>query len=119
MNKYIFIVLAACALNTAVALTASAGGKEIFLEKKCNQCHRVTSAGIAPIKEKDTIIDLSGVGAKYDRDFFHKWLNKETKKPSIVESIKGKQVQHKRKKWDDSEQALNQLIDWLLTLTEK
>ncbi|MGE5316143.1 MAG: c-type cytochrome [Acidobacteriota bacterium] len=55
-------------------------GKQVFLDKKCNQCHSIQSDGIA---KKGAVTkagppDLSAVGADMKADDIEKYLKKET-----------------------------------------
>lgn len=56
--------------------------KKLFVDKKCNSCHSVESAGITKTNANSKAPDLSN-GAKYTKDFLAKYLKKE-------EAIEGK-----------------------------
>lgn len=92
------------------------GGKAVFTTNTCNKCHRVTSAGIQPIKEKADIVDLSGVGAEHDVAWFKQWLKKEIDKDSKLKP--GEKVKHKGS-WKGTDAELDVITAWLKTLTKK
>ena len=55
-------------------------GKQVFLDKKCNQCHAIESEGITkktPSTSKSGPPDLSAVGSDVKPGFIEKYLNKE------------------------------------------
>lgn len=55
-------------------------GKQIFLDKKCNQCHSIESEGImkkTPSTSKTGPPDLSAVGAEVKPGFIAKYLQKD------------------------------------------
>ena len=116
MRRYI-LAFAVTALTAAPLAAQAAGGKETFLEQKCNKCHRVTSEGITPLEEKKDIIDLSGVGKDKDKDvaWFKKWLNKEVEHDSVAK--KGEKAQHKIK-FKGTPAELDVVAGWLKTLTK-
>jgi len=100
---------------------AEKSGKELFLEKKCNNCHSIDSEKIAKKEEpaeeeegeeaggeeEDKTPDLSGVGKKHDADWLTKWLKKEVKNDD------GKK--HK-KKFKGSDEELKAIVDYLASL---
>ena len=79
-------------------------GKKIFIDSKCNMCHTVTIAGIE--SKKSDASDLSAVGKDKTAEFLMKYLKKETKlnDKDHKSSFKG------------SDEDLNKLVEWLLTL---
>lgn len=96
---------------------AKAGdGKTVFTEQKCTKCHRVSTDGIAPIKEKADIVDISGTAADHDAAWFKKWLNKEVEKESKLKP--GEKVKHKGS-WKGTDAELDSVIGFLKTLTKK
>jgi cytochrome c551/c552 len=96
---------------------AKAGdGKAVFTEQKCNKCHRVTTENIAPLKEKDDIVDISGVGGDHDAAWFKKWLLKEVEKDSKLKP--GEKVKHKGS-WKGTDAELDTVTAWLKGLTKK
>ena len=110
------LTAALLALALAIPSVASAGGKEIFLDQKCAKCHKVSTQGIAPTEEKDTIIDLAGSGGDHDVKWYAGWLKKETERDSKVKP--GTKVKHKAM-WKGTDADLETLANWLKGLTEK
>lgn len=79
---------------------ATADGKAVFTEKKCNTCHSIKNVGIEKAKKKKGP-DLSGTGIEHDAAWIAKWLNKEVDKKSVYSD---KKVKHKKKfKGSDAE----------------
>lgn len=96
---------------------AGAGdGKKVFLDQKCTKCHKVTALGIAAAAEKETIVDLSGIGAQRDAGWLKKWLKKEMDKESS--SKPGEKIKHKAA-WKGSDADLDTVVAWLKGLTAK
>lgn len=93
---------------------ASADGKKLFTDNKCNKCHSVKSDGIEPLpsslKEKKEITDLSSVGIKRDAEWLKKFQKKE------IANEEGKK--HKEK-WKGTDEDLEQIVNWLITLKTK
>lgn len=116
MRKLVSLFVVAPFLAAALPSAAfAASGKEIFLEKKCNDCHLVKAEGIEKKISKKTGKakkgpDLSNVGSENDADFFTKWLKKEVKIESHFD--KAKKVGHK-KKFKGTDEELKTLTDWL------
>lgn len=79
-------------------------GKKIFVDKKCNMCHTVKSAGIESKKSDAT--DLSDVGSKMKSEDMVKYLKKE---------MKLNNKDHKTA-FKGSDEELNKLVEWLSTL---
>jgi hypothetical protein len=79
-------------------------GKELFVEKKCNLCHSVESAGIE--SKMKTAVDLSNVGDKYDAEFLAKYLTKN-------ETIDDKEHKVTLK---GTEEEINTITEWLSSL---
>ena len=108
-NTFFFILF----ISTIVALFAFAfsfsqsnelDGQQIFTDSKCTKCHSVESLEI--VSSKDEPLDLSNIGADKDAEFLKKYLVKE-------ETMNDKK--HKTK-FKGSDEELNTLVDWLLTL---
>jgi len=108
-NTFLFVLF----ISAIVALFAFAfsfsqdkgnDGKQIFLDNKCNSCHSVSSQDI--ISKKDNAIDLSDTGSLDNADLLKSFLLKEAQ-------INDKD--HKMK-FKGSEDELNTLVNWLLTL---
>ena len=76
-------------------------GKLIFIEKKCNNCHQVTSLEIT--SKKDDAVDLSNAGSAGDAQLIKSYLLKEAKLNDKDHKLKFK----------GSEAELNALSDWL------
>ncbi|HLP16839.1 MAG TPA: cytochrome c [Bacteroidota bacterium] len=76
----LFIIGTAWAEEGA-AKTAAPKGKQIFLDKKCNQCHSIESEGVmkkTPSTSKTGPPDLSNVGSDLKASDIEKFLKKET-----------------------------------------
>ncbi len=125
------------ALGLAIILfpiLSNADGKDIFLDKKCNKCHEVSSLGIQKLPkepgaaadeeeeaaaeqtEKIDPPDLKGISKKLReeygsdaavKEYMAKYLNKEVQNK--------KEHKHKKKLVLDAT-ALDSLVAWLLTL---
>ena len=95
--------------------TGGSAGEDLFLAQKCTKCHKVSAEGIAPVKEKDGIVDLSGVGGEHEAAWFKQWLNKEIDKNSLAKTVK---VKHKGS-WKGTEAELDTIAAWLKGLTKK
>ncbi|MBM4344547.1 MAG: cytochrome c [Deltaproteobacteria bacterium] len=93
-----------------------ADGKKVFVDHKCTKCHKVSALGLAAAAEKDTIVDLSGVGAQRDVSWLKKWVKKEMDKESST--TPGQKVKHKAG-WKGSDAELDTLVAWLKGLTAK
>ncbi len=98
------------------AAPAAGDGKKVFLDQKCAKCHKVTALGIAATAEKETIVDLSGVGASRDAGWLKKRLKKELDKESS--SKPGEKIKHKAS-WKGSDADLDTLVGWLKGLMTK
>lgn len=108
-----FAGLAAWAAPSAAAETKD--GKATFTELKCNNCHAVSTQGIAVVEEEGAEedeesepSDLSGIGAKHDAKWVKDWLNKKVEKDGKTH----------RKKFAGTPAQLNALADWLAGLKE-
>ena len=91
-------------------------GKQLFVDQKCTKCHKVSALGIAAAAEKETIVDLSGVGGQRDASWLKKWVKKEIDKESATKP--GEKVKHKAA-WKGSDADLDILVAWLKGLTQK
>ena len=113
MKNAIFFILFISAIVALFAFAFSfsqendADGKQVFMDSKCNKCHSVTSIEIT--SGKDDATDLSNTGSKGDAQLFKTYLLKESK-------INDKE--HKLK-FKGSEEELNSLVNWLITLKTK
>ena len=112
------VLLGAAAIAPAWAAdgASSGGGKAVFTDQKCNKCHRVSTEGIVPLKEKEGIAEVSGVGANHDAAWFKKWLLKEVDMDSKLKP--GEKVKHKSA-WKGTDAELDSVTAWLKTLTKK
>jgi mono/diheme cytochrome c family protein len=72
-------VFAGTAILAAGVSAATSDGKQVFLDQKCNLCHAVSSAGIAPTG-KIKAPDLAGLASKEDPAWITKFLKKEVDK---------------------------------------
>jgi cbb3-type cytochrome oxidase cytochrome c subunit len=108
-NTFLFILF----ISTIVALFAFAfsfsqeqklDGKQVFIDNKCTMCHSVTSMEIT--SKKENAVDLSNIGSDMKAELLKSYLMKEAK---INEK------EHKLK-FKGTEEELNALIDWLMTL---
>lgn len=82
-------------------------GKQVFLDSKCNNCHTVTSLEIT--SKKDNSTDLSNAGSSGDAQLIKSYLLKEAKIND----------QDHKLKFKGSDDELNTLVNWLLTLKTK
>jgi hypothetical protein len=108
-NTFFFIlfisaIVALFAFAFSFSQSTELDGQQIFADSKCIKCHSVESLEI--VSSKDKPLDLSNVGADKDAEFLKKYLVKE-------EMINDKK--HKTK-FKGSDEELNTLVDWLLTL---
>lgn len=89
--------------------------KELFIKYKCNKCHSIKALDIKPLesalKKKKEIRDLSGVGLKRtDPEWIKKWLRKE---------VKNEDGKKHKKKWKGTDEELDKVANWLVTLKTK
>ena len=108
-NTFFFIlfisaIVALFAFAFSFSQSTELDGQQIFTDIKCTKCHSVESLEIVSTKDDPT--DLSNVGADKDAEFLKKYLVKE----EIMNDKK-----HKAK-FKGSDDELNTLVDWLLTL---
>ncbi|MBT8379477.1 MAG: cytochrome c [Ignavibacteria bacterium] len=101
---FISAIVALFAFAFSFSQSDEVDGQQIFTDSKCIKCHSVESLEIT--SKKDDALDLSNVGADSDAEFLKKYLVKE-------ETMNDKK--HKTK-FKGSEEELNTLVDWLLTL---
>lgn len=108
-NTFLFVLF----ISAIVALYAFAfsfsqdkdpDGKQIFIDNKCNNCHTVSTQDIT--SKKDNAIDLSNAGSLGDADLLKSYLLKEAQIDDKDHKLKFK----------GSEEELNALVNWLLTL---
>jgi cytochrome c553 len=86
---------------------ADPAGKQVFMDKKCNSCHTVETAGVTS-KKKDAS-DLSTTGDTYNADFLKKYLMKEEK----IEDTAHKTA------FKGTDQELDDLVKWIESLKAK
>ncbi len=114
MNRYIFGLAIAGLLLAVTPVAGYADGRKIFVEKNCNSCHAVTSAGIAKEVSKTGKTkkgpDLSGTGLDYDAATIAEFLQKKKAHPSVYGA--GKKVKHK-KKFKGSDAELKAVAEFL------
>ena len=101
---FISAIVALFAFAFSFSQSTELDGQQIFTDSKCTKCHSVESLEI--VSTKDDAADLSNVGADKDAEFLKKYLVKE-------ETMNDKK--HKTK-FKGSDEELNALVDWLLTL---
>jgi hypothetical protein len=101
---FISAIVALFAFAFSFSQSSDLDGKQIFEDGKCTKCHSVESLEIA--SKKDEPVDLSNAGASDNAEFLKKYLLKE-------ESMNDKKHKTKFKGSDDE---LNALVNWLLTL---
>jgi mono/diheme cytochrome c family protein len=101
------LVVALVGFLSAPALEAGGDGKAAFLENKCNTCHSIDSQEIAKKSEKMKGADLSNIGNQAESV---EWL-----KGYIKKEIKKDDAAHK-KAWKGSEEQLDAIVEWLMTL---
>jgi len=112
-NTFLFVlfisfIVAMFAFAFSFSQDKGLDGKTIFVESKCSNCHTVTSMELT--SKKDDASDLSNAGSLGNADLMKSYLLKEAK---INEK------DHKLK-FKGTEEELNTLVDWLITLkTEK
>lgn len=108
-NTFLFVLF----ISAIVALYAFAfsfsqdqgpDGKQIFMDSKCTSCHTVTSQDIT--SKKDDASDLSNAGSLGDAQLLKSYLLKEA---PIND-------QDHKMKFKGSDDELNTLVNWLLTL---
>lgn len=83
-------------------------GKDVFVAKKCNQCHAVEACEIEA-KIKNKYPDLSSLSGDYDAEFLKKYLLKE-------EKINNK---NHLMKFSGSDDELTAIVDWIIKVNEK
>jgi hypothetical protein len=107
--------LALLLLSAAGPVTAAdAPGKNVFVKRKCNNCHTVNTEGIARAADEadeeaeeesdEEPPDLSGVGARFDAAKMDGWLRKKI-------AVDGDKHPSRFAGGDDERKVL---IDWLL-----
>lgn len=98
-----FVMTRVLALGVVLATsTAFGGGKELFMDNKCSQCHGMKSQDI--VAEKSGMgNDLSALGAKRDSAWLQSYMKKEA-------DLDGKKH---IKKFGGADDDLKALADWL------
>jgi cytochrome c551/c552 len=108
MKALVAISVAALVLVIGTApVSYAADGKALFVEKKCNLCHAVDSQGIQKTSEKMKGAELSDAG---NTGKSADWLKKFLKQEELKEGEK-----HKRK-WKGTDEELDTIVNWVLTL---
>lgn len=87
-------------------LSRDTDGKQIFLDKKCDLCHAVTSAQIEAKTKLESMLgpDLAGVGSRHEAEWIGEYMNQD---------VQLNDVQHVTK-FKGSAEELAALVDWLL-----
>ena len=108
MKAVVAISVAALVLVVGTApVSYAADGKALFTEKKCNLCHSIDSQGIQKTSEKMKGAELSDTGSTItSADWLKKFLTQEELKEG---------EKHKRK-WKGTDEELDTLVNWILTL---
>jgi hypothetical protein len=101
---FISAIVALFAIAFSFAQDQGLDGKKIFVDSKCTNCHTVTSMEIT--SKKDDATDLSNAGSLGDASLIKSYLLKESKIND----------QEHKLKFKGTEEELNALVNWLLTL---
>lgn len=101
---FISAIVALFAIAYSFAQDQGLDGKTLFIDKKCNSCHTVTSMEIT--SKKDDASDLSNAGTLGDAQLLKSYLMKEAKINELDHKMKFK----------GTDEELNVLVNWLLTL---
>jgi cytochrome c551/c552 len=102
MSVAVFVLIVGLA-----SAAQAADGKALFEEKKCNLCHAIDSQGIAKKSEKMKGAELSNAGATVESaDWLKKFLTQETMKDGD---------KHK-KKWKGTDEELDTIVNWVMSL---
>jgi cytochrome c5 len=104
LSLIVVFVIALSFTNTAQGEEAL-NGKDVFLDKKCQQCHSVESEGIEA-KIKNKYPDLSTIEGDVDAETLKKYLLKE-------EKLNGK---NHLMKFNGSDEELDAVVNWMLSL---
>jgi cytochrome c551/c552 len=108
MKALVAISAAALILVVATApVSYAADGKALFAEKKCDLCHTIESQGIQKKSEKMKGAELSDAG---NRVSSADWLKKFLTQEELKEGEK-----HQRK-WKGTDEELDTLANWILSL---
>lgn len=94
----------------AIAISAplqAADGKAVFLDKKCNMCHSVDSQSIEKTSEKMKAPDLSNAASLVSSG---DWL-----KDFLTRKVKKDDKNHMRE-FKGTDEELNAVVDWILSL---
>ncbi|HPD33243.1 MAG TPA: c-type cytochrome [Bacteroidota bacterium] len=106
--KKIFITLSIVGILSASIFTSAEEltGKDIFLNRKCNNCHSIKSQGIES-KQAGKYPDLSTIGnQEFTSEFLHKYLVREEKINNKTHPFK----------FNGEAAELDSLVNWLQTL---
>jgi cytochrome c551/c552 len=100
-------LFAIIALSGLASAAAAADGKALFLEKKCNMCHSVDSQSIAKTSKTMKGPDLSNAaGLVESADWTKSFLKREVKKDD----------KNHQREFKGTDEELNAIVDWLMTL---
>ncbi|MDH4230257.1 MAG: cytochrome c [Nitrospirota bacterium] len=99
------LALAAVLLIPGAAL---AGGKDVFLDKGCNNCHAIKSQGIEGGAAGGDLNppDLSQVGTRQQADFLRQFLRKKAPMHGKMHMLR----------FEGSKEEFDDLINWLMEL---
>ena len=112
MIRIVLCLCLAAIVGTLMAPHGAVADQELFIEKKCNMCHSITSLDVAA-KKKKKVLDLSKVGADHDAAFFAAYLKKE--KAHVAHEGLDSVEKHKVK-FKGSDEEATKLGEWLTTL---
>lgn len=101
---FISAIVALFAFAFSFSQEGETDGQQIFTDSKCTKCHSIESLELS--SKKDDAVDLSNVGSQRNAEFLTKYLVKEEKL---------NEKKHKTK-FKGSEEELNTLVNWLVTL---
>lgn len=91
---------------------ATEGGKDIFLEYKCNNCHTVSTAGITP-KLKTKAPDLVNVTVRHDKDWIPEFIRKQSGHVSCNEVESSRDGKLHLLEFKGTQEEEDALIKWL------
>ena len=101
------MLLAAIVSTSLASAVAAADGKALFVEKKCNMCHSVDSQSIAKTSKTMKGPDLSNASALVESaDWAKSFLKREVKKDD----------KNHQREFTGTDEELNAIVDWLMTL---
>lgn len=103
---FVFAIIALYGIAYADVISEIKGGKQIFMNSKCNSCHSLEIEDIEAKVKKNPAADLSKLDKDYSIEFLVKYLNKEEKLNEKFHPVGFK----------GDKQNLNELTTWLKSL---